>query len=101
MTTVTFNPENWINDTATAVINNNTVKVNGEVLTMEAETVVRDEDGNSKWDMHSITVNWEGQEFVTLIRFGGDARWTSNSDGLEREHSDPAILAAVMASNLI
>ena len=101
MTKVTFNPENWTNDTATAVINNNTVEVNGEVLTMEAETVVRDEDGNSKWDMHRITVNWEGQRFLTLIRFGGDTRWTSNFSGIEREHSDPAILAAVMASNLI
>ena len=98
---ITFNPENWVNNSATAAIIDNTILINGNSLELVHNEPILDEEGNSKWDFYSVTVRYEGGEFCTMGRFGGDNEWECHVGDISRQHADPHILAAIMACNLL
>ena len=103
MTTIEFNPQNWTDEKATLSVEGDTVHINGETLTLKEGLPIFERD-SVKYDFRSILVFWNGTDshaFCKMTRFGDDDRWTAASNGIERSHSNPAILAAIMACNLI
>lgn len=100
MTTITFNPENWIDDEAKAVVKGNTVTVNGDTLTLEEMPVVLDDNGESKWDFFWIKLIHEGRKIGSISKFRNDAQWELLGCSLERNHADPKVLAGIVLSNL-
>lgn len=99
MTTMTINPENWVETSTEITIKGNTVEVNGETLELVWNAPILED--NIRWDYHSIEVRWDGRKFCTLGRFGDDTNWECFGTGIYREHKNPFALAAIMASNLI
>lgn len=96
---ITFSPENWVSNSAVAAIIDNTILINGNSLELTHNAPIF--DGNADWDFHTITVLYEGREFCTMTRFGKDRHWECYSSDISREHTDPRILAAIMACNLL
>ena len=103
MNALTINPQNWVTDEAEILIDGDTVKINGETLTLKEGLPYFDGD-RTKYDFRQIHVEWDGipgENFCTLIRFGDDRDWACSRSGIAREHANPFILAAMMAANLI
>jgi len=101
MTTMTFNPENWINDELELVATDDTVTVNGETLTLDVQPVQYDEEGNTKWDFYLIVLrNSDGTKIGSMSKFGGDKVWELLGCGISRQHADARVLAGMVIANL-
>lgn len=107
MTTITFNPENWVDDSASYMREGNVIEVKGERLTLEPRAPLFNQDTNGKvtseteWDFYAYEVQFDGRYFCTIAKFGQDNVWECCSGDIHRDHADPFTLAAIMASNLI
>ena len=101
MTTMTINPENWIDEAAEITIKGNTVEVNGETLELVEELPFFVEVSITKFDSRTLTVMWNGQPLCRMIRLGDSASWISEKSDIARGHDNPYVLAAIMACNFI
>lgn len=101
MTTITINPQNWVDDEMKVSIKGRNVQVHDETLTLGKEVIDRVGLGGKRFDIHTIRVTWDGQPFVTLMTDTDSDEWMCCEGDIVREHKDPAVLAAIMAANLI
>ena len=99
MTTMTINPQNWIDNAVEITVEGNTVTVRGETLELVQQVPILEE--KVEWDFHAIDVVWGEIKLCTLHRFGDDKAWQSSKFGIEHDYHNPHILAAIMACNLI
>ena len=100
MITMTFNPENWVDDQLELVATDDTVTVRGETLTLEVQPVVYDEDGKTDWDFYLIVLKHEGRKIGSMSKFGKDKEWELLGCGLSRQHEDARVLAGITIANL-
>ena len=99
--TFTFNKDNWSGEEASITVRNGAFEINGETLKLEEQASIKDEDGDTRWDFHSIGVKWNDDEFCVISRFECDDYWACEKSEISRIHANPAVLAAIMACNLI
>ena len=98
--TITFNPQNWVDDSVTAEIKGDTLTVRGETLTIKRQPTLRDPE-DSKFDLQKIYVEWDGLKLAVLYKFGDETRWTAVHGDIERDHEDYMVLAGIIACNVI
>ena len=101
MTNITINPQNWVDDEIKVSIKGRNVQLHDETLTLGKEVIDRGTLGGKRFDFHTIRVKWNGQIWTTLTKDTYSEEWMCCESGIVREHKDPAILAAIMAANLI
>jgi len=101
MTAFTFNKDNWSGQEATININNGAFKFHGHNFALGPVSTVKSEDGNSRWDFHTIELSWDGAVWATIHRFECDAEWEFTKGDFHRSHKEPAVLCAIAAANLI
>ena len=108
MTTITFNPENWIDNEATAEVNGKVLRLaNGEEICLEVHPVIFNQhaDGSissdPEYDVHCAYVWHRGNKLAAISRFGNDAEWEAMDCGLSRSDVNPFALAGKLAYNLL
>lgn len=99
--TITFNKSNWSGEEATIKVRNNKFAFLGYDFELRNQQTVKSDDGNSKWDFHTVEFYYDGEKFGEAHRFECDKEWEYISGDFARSHQNPAVLCAIVAANRI
>lgn len=104
MTKIEFNPENWVDETATLIADDAamTIEIKGETLFLDQQPPIFEAtDAKPDWDFHCYHLMLRGEKVASLTRFGKDAQWELLGAGIDRQNANPFILAGLWAANCL
>jgi len=94
--TLTFDKQNWSGETATIKVKDKKFEYYGYQFELK-ERATKEES----WITNYVDVFVDGSLDYTLIEIDGEYYYEDDCGDFERSHKNPAILTAIIASNLL